>query len=393
MPVTDYIQYVQSKSINGLLTHNVGAGTSPNLPIDLAIASNLLNRLLVAGTIATTRTTTLPANGIYQAQDITDLVAIITAYQTHKQFSARDGIISVGGTTITALLADAGITDTNNVAHFIETQIRGTQSFSHTSNTTAVDATRLVEIFQPYCYGFNQGNVTANLPTLANAIRADANISDIRHFAYMLATAKVETGHTYRPVREHGQGGSRPYASAVSATLPNGTSHSHVYYGRGYVQLTWLANYIAMTRNLNVTMQSCPALAALTPPQRSGNVTFNGPAGAFQNVTPPLAVPVADTALAVCPDLTLDAAMAYRIMSYGMRNGSFTGRRLADYISGSTCDYVNARRIINALQAANEIAAIAETFELSLRLSILNPQGARQTLPARPARPNPPRPR
>jgi hypothetical protein len=53
-------------------------------------------------------------------------------------------------------------------------------------------------------------------------------------------------------------------------------------------------------------------------------------------------------------------------MSYGMRNGSFTGRRLADSIHVQVCDYFHARRIINALDRAALIAEYAKKLELCL---------------------------
>jgi len=53
-------------------------------------------------------------------------------------------------------------------------------------------------------------------------------------------------------------------------------------------------------------------------------------------------------------------------MSFGMRNGIFTGKRLADYIHDEECDYVNARRIINGLDSADRIRGYAELFEQAL---------------------------
>ena len=36
----------------------------------------------------------------------------------------------------------------------------------------------------------------------------------------------------------------------------------------------------------------------------------------------------------------------YNIMKYGFVNGTFTGKKLTDYIDGDKLDYFNARRII-----------------------------------------------
>src|SRR5215471_16429867 len=54
---------------------------------------------------------------------------------------------------------------------------------------------------------------------------------DDRSFAYVLATTYHETGATFQPIKEWGSESylkSQPY---------------YPYYGRGYVQLTWEANY------------------------------------------------------------------------------------------------------------------------------------------------------
>lgn len=50
----------------------------------------------------------------------------------------------------------------------------------------------------------------------------------------------------------------------------------------------------------------------------------------------------------------------------GMIDGMFTGKKLADYIVGKKCDFVNARRIINGLDRAHEIAGYAEIFNRAL---------------------------
>jgi len=48
----------------------------------------------------------------------------------------------------------------------------------------------------------------------------------------------------------------------------------------------------------------------------------------------------------------------YKIMSSGMRNGSFTGARRSDIISGSQYAYLNARRIVNDNDRAELIRVI-----------------------------------
>ena len=69
------------------------------------------------------------------------------------------------------------------------------------------------------------------------------------------------------------------------------------------------------------------------------------------------------------PERALDPPISYDIMSFGMRNGSFTGVGLETYINGSQCDYVNARRIVNGVDRADLIAGYAKTLESLLRES------------------------
>ena len=57
----------------------------------------------------------------------------------------------------------------------------------------------------------------------------------------------------------------------------------------------------------------------------------------------------------------LQPTIAYRIMSYGMRYGSFTGEKLSDFIRpGKAADYYHAREIINGLDRAGTIGGYAQ---------------------------------
>ena len=71
------------------------------------------------------------------------------------------------------------------------------------------------------------------------------------------------------------------------------------------------------------------------------------------------------------PDLALDHEIAYGIMSRGMRDGMFTGRKLAQFIGPGQCDYVNARKIINGLDQADRIASYARELEQVLAASVV----------------------
>lgn len=175
------------------------------------------------------------------------------------------------------------------------------------------------KFFDGYAANFNgisEKQKAAIAPILA-AMEADEHVADLRHAAYMLATTKHETAHTFRPIEEYGKGKGRKYGIVNPET-------GKAYYGRGFVQLTWKDNYQSMAKVLGVN-------------------------------------------LVLQPELALDPAHAYRIMSYGMRNGSFTGKKLIDYINPSMCDYRNARKIINGLDCAERIAGYAEKFETILK--------------------------
>jgi putative chitinase len=166
----------------------------------------------------------------------------------------------------------------------------------------------------------------------------DAPLTDLRHAAYMLATAWHETAKTMRPIAEIGPVAYFNRYDPVLADTDarretarrNGNTlrgDGYRFRGRGYVQLTWQVNYRKASSLVGADL-------------------------------------VAD------PDRAMDPAIAYRIMSHGMRNGWFTGKRLSDYIVGPRCDYMNARRIINAMDKAALIAGYARHFEAALKASI-----------------------
>ncbi|HSU15333.1 SH3 domain-containing protein [Longimicrobium sp.] len=169
---------------------------------------------------------------------------------------------------------------------------------------------------------------TDGLNEILAAAEADAQISDIRWLAYMLATVKHECADRWKPIEEFGKGKGRKYGNPVTVTDPAGKQFTNVYYGRGYVQLTWDWNY-----------------------RQFGSFLKNR--------------------LLYEPQLALDADIAYQIMSYGMRNGSFTGARLGRFINDAGCDYVNARKIINGMDQAQRIAGYATKLEKVLRDSVI----------------------
>lgn len=63
------------------------------------------------------------------------------------------------------------------------------------------------------------------------------------------------------------------------------------------------------------------------------------------------------------PELVMRPDIAVFILVHGSKNGVFTGVKLEDYVNPSRTDYYNARRVINGLDKANQIANIARKWE------------------------------
>lgn len=98
------------------------------------------------------------------------------------------------------------------------------------------------------------------------------------------------------------------------------SEYPHLYYGRGPCQLTWLDNYIKLGKMINVD-------------------------------------------LANNPDLALEPKNAANILITGMLTGAFTGMSLPRCIkTGTTQEFVNARKIINGTDRDKLIAGYAVKF-------------------------------
>ena len=141
----------------------------------------------------------------------------------------------------------------------------------------------------------------------------------LSELAYILATTKWETAHTMQPIPEIGRGKGRRYGKPDPET-------GQIYYGRGYVQLTWKRNYQAMEQSTNLDLVNQP-------------------------------------------DLALQPKAAAEILFAGMILGIFTGKKLANYFGPDRTDFFNARKIVNGLDKAQEIANIAKMFYADLLLA------------------------
>ncbi len=67
------------------------------------------------------------------------------------------------------------------------------------------------------------------------------------------------------------------------------------------------------------------------------------------------------------PDRVTEADIAARILVQGSMLGTFTGKKLGDYIAGDKVDFVNARRVINGTDKAALIAGYATKFAAAIR--------------------------
>lgn len=155
-------------------------------------------------------------------------------------------------------------------------------------------------------------------------------LTDLRWLAYILATTYHETAKTMQPIEEYDKGkgyryGKKIKRSGIPYTLPD-----KIYYGRGYVQLTWYENYETMGRLLHTDLLNQPELALV--PEVAAEIMFEG-------------------------------------MTKGNSNfGDFTGKSLENYFNDKKEDWVNARRIINGTDKADLIAGYAKKFYTALKI-------------------------
>lgn len=160
----------------------------------------------------------------------------------------------------------------------------------------------------------------ANLRKLVQWIEDDAAMADDRYKAYVLATIRRECGVEYQAQSERG---GEAYCAKYDGRADLGNTQpgdGYLFRGRGYCQLTGRGNYKRMGDALGVDL-------------------------------------IGDPDKANQPDI------AYRIISLGMIGGKFTGVSLKKYITATGCDYANARKIINGLDHAQEIADNAAKIE------------------------------
>lgn len=163
--------------------------------------------------------------------------------------------------------------------------------------------------------------------------------------AYVLATAKHETGN-FRYMREIW--GPTAVQKRYEGRKDLGNTvrgDGKKFLGRGFVQITGRRNYTDWSKRLGLDLLKEPQLAER-------------------------------------PDV------AARIIVDGMRLGTFTGRKLSDFITLSKSDFAGARRIVNGTDRAELIAGYARQYDAALLATGYGVETVRP-IPAGPVEPLP----
>lgn len=154
--------------------------------------------------------------------------------------------------------------------------------------------------------------------------------ADDRWLAYMLATTHHETGQTMQPVREAFGASDDETIRRLDRAFGKGTlnvsspywrrdGEGKCWFGRGFVQITFKTNYKRVGDAIGVDLVSDPSLA-------------------------------------------LDLKISTDILFTGMINGLFTRKKLGDFFNPSNDEWRNARKIVNGLDRADNIAQYGKHY-------------------------------
>ena len=133
--------------------------------------------------------------------------------------------------------------------------------------------------------------------------------------AYMLSTVKHETAHTFQPIEE--RGGYNYFRYLIGKLWIRTLAEANKYKGRGFIQATGRTNYEKYSLILGIDFITNP-------------------------------------------ELMKERENSYKVMIYGFINGTFTGKKITDYINENECDFYNARRCINGTDKAVLISGYAD---------------------------------
>ncbi|MEM7546653.1 MAG: hypothetical protein AAF367_14055 [Pseudomonadota bacterium] len=153
---------------------------------------------------------------------------------------------------------------------------------------------------------------------------------DDRWLAYVIATAHHEVDRKMMPIKEYGGSkyffrkydieGDNPRLARELGNIAKGDGVR--FHGRGFVQLTGRANYAAWEKRLKTDLTS-----------------------SYENA-----------------NKVLELGFATQILFEGMILGTFTGKKLSDYLDGVREDWEGARRIINGRDKKALIASYAKSY-------------------------------
>lgn len=340
-----------------MIKFSTGKGKT-NKPIDIATLQILFNKIclyqnkdasgkIIYSLTEETNSTNL-ANLTVDGKSIDPLVERIEAYQKAKSMKVIDGWVGPKGNTIKALMEDAGIAKGTTQIAFIR------QEISAPSAINIIKPAHVISLYEKQYSALSSAN-KKGLEYILKTAKSDKDITRVNELAYMLATTKHETAHTFRGIKEYGQGSGRSYGKEIEVSYTDAAKKTKVYknkyFGRGYVQLTWGYNYQRVDEKLGYGKY--PNKNKTKPEDFNKGFTISD---AIKSVY-------------LNPDKVLEQENAYIAMVYGMQKGIFTGKKISDYVNNVKTDYYNARRVINGIDKATDIAAYAENFEIILLLS------------------------
>ena len=192
---------------------------------------------------------------------------------------------------------------------------------------------------------FNKSSINQGFVDGVNGLFAAFNdykeldSSNPLYVAYMCATAYHETDKTMQAITEYG--GVRYFdkydTGSLAATLgntPEADGDGYKYRGRGHVMITGYANYKKFTDILDIDLVNSP-------------------------------------------DLALDPIVSAKILVIGSLQGTFTTKRLSQYIKYGLeyNEWVNARKVINGTDDNKPIADYAINFLQCIKVVAANVQG------------------
>ncbi len=236
--------------------------------------------------------------------------------------TSYEAVGSIGGGEIVAPVETAGwvpvLLDDNSIGWLAKEYLQEVQVAASEPETTEPAPGPAPEpaavLPGEYDFSTKEGTIAA--------IRAECQKQGLdlpEQAAYVLATTEWETGRTFKPIPERGPDS---YFQRYDGRRDLGNvepGDGLRFKGRGFVQITGRNNYAHYAA-------------------KTGQDLVNN------------------------PDLALEPRTALFILVDGFKTGAFTGKKITDYINESGVDFYNARRCINGVDRAEEIAALAEKY-------------------------------